>query len=487
MGQKALRSSGTVVSHEPPTSLHFDPLESHLLSFGIDYQTSQRLSKQTLPATAVNSARQVMETFIELGMIPQTNAQLYAASKELDQCTLNGIKTNFQGCLEKVGANGIFVFLFSGHGFKVENSEWVLAPADFDYTQATFLNSEVLHQWLKEIECKAKHILFILNCCYAGGIATQLTAFTDLPVNGSFTVLSACTADQRSLLIGPLEQSIFTFFLSHTLKTFSRESMETATPNTAELPLRKVFNVCYSCSKALGSLMINDSPDMRGRDIEPQVAVVFKKPVAKGTEKSRVESDSSSFCYAYDLYDSRSGIPIPQLEDVTLRIIGRWLLPDGPLSELKKCDVLSDKVLAAALCSMMYSVALIECSCDSGEEKVTNVNLSITAFLQVATALNEMVTGVEIPKSVFFMSWLFYIKALTTKNVNISGFLPLHQILQNDKLYYEKPHYYQMSHNSSKGSTPVNSRVSNAVYNISVYIKQCMHVKMIRISMTTIC
>ena len=473
MGQKALKSSGTAVSDEPPNSLHFDPLESRLLSFGIDYQTSPRFSEKTLPPTAVDSARRVMETLIELGMIPQANAQLYAASKELDQCTIAGMKTNFQGCLEKVGANGIFVFLFSGHGLKVKNSEWGLVPADFDYTQATFLNAEVLRQWLMEIKCKAKHILFILNCCYAGGIATQLTAFADLPVNGSFTVLSACTADQTSLLIGPLEQSIFTFFFSHAVKTFtSRESIGKV---AAELPLHKVFSVCYNCSKALGSLMmLNLSLDMRGMDIEPQVAVVYpKSTAAKEAEKSRIESDflplkSLSFQYAYDLYNSRSGLPIPQLEDLTLKIISRWLLPDGPLSVLKQCGVLSDKVLAAALCSMMYSVAMIEVSCDSGQEKVNNVNLSITAFLQVATALNEMVTGVEIPENVFFMSWLFYIKALVTRDVDISGFHPLRQILMSDKLYSEKPHYYQRDQDSNKGSTPVYSRVSGtAAVNLS--------------------
>ena len=85
---------------------------------------------------------------------------------------------------------------------------------------------------------------------------------------------------------------------------------------------------------------------------------------------------------------------------------------------------------------MMYSIAAIELAYDSRHVKVTNVNLSITAFIHVVSALDMVVHDLVVPESVFFMSWLFYKEVLVTKGVNIKGLLPLLRKLQRNPKFY---------------------------------------------------
>ena len=434
------RESHVVISKEPPSSLSFNPSESYLVSYGIDLQTNY--ADHTLPSTAVDGTRQVVDAFINTGMLPKSNASLYAASKALEQCKISGMKDTFQHCAKKVGPNGLFVFLFSGHGIKFKQSnEWTLVPADFDCTQdKTHLTPAVLGQWLIEVDCRAMHTLFILDCCYAGGVATTLTEFADLPVKGSFSVLSACTATQSSPVIEPLGHSTFTLFLSHFISTLCGSIM----PNSVEFPLKTIFNESHICSKALMSLMIKVSAidGIQSVDVESQLAVAVASPVRLEADFSEV--NCKGFPYANELYDRTSKCT---LDKKTRRIIHTWR---RPLSELNEHHLLKGPVCSVALCSMMHSIATVELSCDGDRKKVTNVNLSITAFIQAATALHDIVTDLMIPKNLFFQSWLYYLKVLHSNAVNTSGFEALTRKLMRDDNYYPK-------HNQSES---VNRRVS---------------------------
>lgn len=458
------RERYVVISKEPPSPLSFNPSESYLVSYGIDLQTSPNYSDNTLPSAVVDGTRQVMDAFVNTGTIPKSNAFLYAASKDLKQCKISGMKDSFQECAKKVGQNGLFVFLFSGHGIKFrQRNEWTLVPADFDSTQdKTHLSPEVLGQWLAEVNCRAIHTLFILDCCYAGGVATTLTEFADLPVKGSFSVLSACTANQSSFIIAPLGHSSFTFFLSRFISTLCMSGMHQ--PDSVKFPLKIIFNECQICSRALSSLMIatstTDLDSIMIKVTEPQLAVVYPKPGApdKGARNNRIEADTceviTGFQYAYELYDP-SG---PVLEDQTKKTIYTWQLPGGPLRELNERHLLTGQLLNAALCIMMYSVAAVELSHRDGRKKVTNVNLSITAFIQVATVLNEIVTDLAIPKNFFFQSWLFYLKALDTNGVSISEFEPVVRKFMSNEEYFPSEMRSNLS-DSVNRSASANKRV----------------------------
>ena len=469
------KRSHVVISNEPANFLSFNPLESYLVCYGIDLQTSPNYSNHTLPPTTVAGTQQLMDALVNTGMIPKSNTSLYAASKDIEQCKIRGMKRVFQDCARKVGQNGIFVFVFSGHGIKIQNSEWALAPADFDYTQyATFLTSHALGQWLSEVNCNAMHTLFILDCCYTGGIASTLTEFSDLPVKGSLSVLSACTANQSSVIIASLGASIFTFFLSHAISTLCKSGK----PNSVEFPLKTIFSECHVCSKALSSLIITSSETngIRVMETEPTVAVVYPNSeiAAKGERRNRIESDFSEvkgFQYAHELYDHTSGAPLLPVDEKTRSMIRVWHSPNGPLHELNKRHLLRGQLLNAALCSMMHSIATIELSCDASHSKVTEVNFSITAFIQVATALSEIVKDLVIPNHIFFQSWLYYLKALHIHNKSlIDGFEPLLHKLMRDENY--NPNQVQ-SNRSDSTSTRASSSKRVSRESIS---KACVHI-----------
>lgn len=420
--------SFVLISNEPPSSFSFDPSESYMVSYGIDKQTSPKFSSKTLSSITVDDAKQVVDALVDSGMVPQSNTYLYAGSKDLELCKMDGMKKTFQECAMKVGPSGLFVFHFSGHGIRVQSNEWGLAPVDFDYTHDTYLTSDVLGQWLNEVECKAKHILFTLDCCYAGGIAAELTQSTDLSIAGSFYVLSACTAYETSLVVGSLGHSIFTFFLSHAISKLCKVP--------GELPLQTVFKECHVCSEALSSLFImyRSTGDLEVSLMQPQMGVINLKAVDTDGE-DQVDAQLNRFQFAVELYDRSN--PVLPLEDKTLAYIDTVRSsPGGPLSELNRRYLLTGRVLETAICSMMYSVAAIELACDSRHRKVTNVNLSITAFLQVVSALDMIVQDLVIPESTFFMSWLFYKEVLVTNGVNVDGLLPLYQKLSRNMKFY---------------------------------------------------
>ena len=427
--------SFVLVSNDPPNSFSFDPSQSYMVSYGIDKQTNPKFSAKTLSSITVDDANQVVDALVDSGMLPRSNTCLYAASKDLEQCKIEGMKRTFQECARKVGPSGLFVFHFSGHGIKVQSNEWGLAPVDFDYTQSTYLTSDVLGRWLSEVECKAKHILFSLDCCYAGGIGSELTHSTDLSgITGSFYVLSACTAYETSLVVGSLGHSIYTYFLSIAISKLCQVP--------GELPLKRVFSECHVCSEALSSLFIkyNSSGGLEVSHMQPQMNVVNLKSVVTeimGKGEDTTDAQMNRFQYATELYDRSK--PVLPLEEKTLAYIDtvKVLSEGGPLNELNKRHLLTGRVLETAICSMMYSIAAIELAYDdSRHSKVTNVNLSITAFMHVVSGLDMVIHDLVVPEAVFFMSWLFYKEVLATNGVNTRGLLPLYRKLSRNTKFY---------------------------------------------------
>lgn len=202
-----------VVSNTLPDTFHFEPSESFAIGYGIDNQSSPHFRHKSLTPITVSDAEQVLHSFVKVGAVPTENTHLFSASKNPESCTAEGMKKTFQDHATKVGVNGLFLFHFSGHGIKVRNDMWGLAPMDFDYSADTYITADVLSQWLNEIECRAKYILITLDCCYAGGIGKELTAQSDVDHDLNLYVLSACTANETSLVLASLGHSIFTYFL----------------------------------------------------------------------------------------------------------------------------------------------------------------------------------------------------------------------------------------------------------------------------------
>ena len=415
-------SSFVLVSNEPEECFQFEPAESYMVSYGIDLQTSPNYAKKSLGPMTIADAEQVLATLVGVGAIPPENGVLYAASKQPEHwCTLDRMKVGFQEEAKKVGQNGLFVFHFSGHGIMGQN-KWGLVPADFDPTWKNYITADVLNQWLQEVSCKAKHILFTLDCCYAGGIANELISSVNWNDQDSgLYVISACTANEDSLVLESLGHSIFTYFLARAIRRL--------TSNPGQLPVHEIFKECQACSVALSSLLIKYDPQSAAptpSTMRPQMQVRdIKSVVLEFMSEARVQPDAAAvgrFEFVVQLFDRSK--PKPSLDDKTHAWLKTLQDTEGPLTELEQRHVLHGKVLDSALCSMMYSIASIEIMLNS--KNVENPNHFLIAFMYAVATLDLLKQGVEVDADQLVQGWGFYRQVVVNHKGNDEELIKLY-------------------------------------------------------------
>lgn len=410
-----------VISNSLPESFHFEPSESCVISYGIDKQSSPRFKHKSLTYITVDDAEQVLNAFVGVGAIPHKNTHLFSASRNPESCTVVGMKMTFQHHASEVGPNGLFVFHFSGHGIRVRNEMWGLAPMDFDYSTDTYITANVLSQWLNEIECRAKYILITLDCCYAGGIGKELATQADVTRNTDLYILSACTANETSLVLASLGHSIFTYFLSSSIMRFGRVA--------GILPIKEAFSECQACCECLSSLLVSYSKEngLQMKVMQPQLSV--RNVLSDGEDSTDAAVAIGRFQYVMELYDQNIIAP---LDDKTMAYLDSLRdVTNGPLYQLERRGLLSGKVIVSVFCSIMYSIASIELACDSTLEKVKNINLSITAFMQAASTIDMIHNGVVFDASAFFLSWLFYKEVMSKNKIEVAGIAQLERKLRH--------------------------------------------------------
>ena len=295
-----------------------------------------------------------------------------------------------------------------------------LAPADYDYTTATYLTSSVLNHWLHESKCKARRVLFTLDCCYAGGLAEELTS-GDIELRPGLYVLSACTAFETSLVVGPLGHSIFAYFLAYALRVSPFPP--------GKLPIAQVFKECGTLCTALSSLLISYTStfSLKFGTMQPELrhTVDLHSSVISWVEESLKLTPGSlhpeEACHR-EKYDfvmryckKLSGLHQHQLSELCLKwveYVADTSSPTSPLAELARRNLLNNEVLCAAVCSIMWSVASIQM-----EEDRSNVNTSemfLLGFLHTAAAI-ECFGGSELTLKHLKASWEFYQAVLGLK------------------------------------------------------------------------
>lgn len=409
--------SFVLISNENAEVFDFDPQQSFMVAYAIDKQTSPRFSHRTLSAATVLDAYQVCTALIDKKVLPKDNVELFSASKDTDLCTIDGMKKSFLEQARRVGRRGIFLFHFSGHGIKVGN-EWGLAPADFDYTTATYLSAPILGHWLIEAGCKAPWVLFTLDCCYAGGLGDELTA-KDVELRPGLYVLSACTAFETSLVIGPLGHSIFAYFLAYTLRVLNYPP--------GKLPISQIFEECGALCTALSSLLISYNPSYglkfgtmqpELRYFDPQHAVGnWVAQSLKPIDAEPPHPKPGRYVFVTKFYRSsgKQGPKRHQLSDLCLRWLDSIADYRSPLGILAERGILCDEVLQAAVCSLMWSVASIQVEED--RTTVNDPNLFLLGFLHAAAAF-DCFHGVELTLDHLREGWKFYQAVVAANNIN---------------------------------------------------------------------
>eukprot|EP00731_Ephydatia_muelleri_P010250 Em0005g836a len=342
--------------------VEFDTAQSHLVGFAIDYQSHEKMQAKSLGRPVVNAAKLVSKTFVEIGAVPEGNTTILVASENSTDCTFEGMKRWFVYAANCVEAEGMFVFYFCGHGVDVGDKR-ALAPSDFDRSERTCITASVLKDWLTEASCKAKHVLFALDCCYAGGVGDALT--TDIPLHRSLFVMSACTANETSYTIGTLEVSMFSYFLA--------DAMRKKTSDPRKLPLCNIMTECLS-SCQIDPEITSSGGDQKDNDDETNIDGV---------------PDVGRFQYITKLYDITA--PRPPLHAKTKQ----WLKSIvKSITILRDRELLKDKVLNTAVCFITMSIASYQLAFQ--RDTVSQPNTFITAFLKIASFFDNHCHGADI-------------------------------------------------------------------------------------------
>ena len=420
-----------LITNENVEVFDFDPQQTFMIAYAIDDQTSPRFSHRTLSAATVSDAYQVCTAFIDKMVVPKENVKLFTASKDPDLCTIDGMKRSFLEQARRVGTKGLFLFHFSGHGIKVGN-EWGLAPSDFDYTDVTYLSAPILSHWLAEAGCQAPWVLFTLDCCYAGGLGEELTA-RDVELRPGLYVLSACTAFETSLIIGPLGHSIFAYFLAYAIRVLKFPP--------GKLPVSQIFKECGALCTALSSLLISYSPSYglkfgtmqpELRYFDPQHSVAkWVAESLKPVELGPVHAKPGRYSFVTKYYQSygERGLQRHQLSELCLMWLESIADYKSPLGEIAKRGILRDEILRAAVCSLMWSVASIQV-----EEDRTNVNdpnLFLLAFIHAAAAF-DCFHGIELGLEHLREGWGFYQAVVAANKIDDSELQQLFKEITKD-------------------------------------------------------
>ena len=400
--------------------LEFDPAQSHFIGFAINYQSDEKFKARTLDQSVVYDAKLISKTLVHVGSLPSSNATVFEAKAIFNNCTFEGMRRCFVQTARSVGKDGLFVFHFSGHGIQVGEDQWGMAPSDFDYTGRTYVTASVLNDWLIEANCKAKHVLFTLDCCYAGGIAEALTS-TDI-AHRSLFVVSACTANESSYAVGTLGNSVFSYFLSYAMEKITQET-DAVQGTPRFIALQKIFTECQFCSEALSSLLVKYADGkLHLSGTHPDIQT-FGPAVKKPIPLEEIEETDSPrvgrFNYVVRHYNSQS--PIYSLHRATDMWLDNLRHPEGPLSILESRGLLDRKeVLLTALCSLMYSVGSFQLH--HSPATVSDVNTFITAYLTVASVI-DFHHSTDFSLIHFLCALSYYIEVLKKNN---HPFGPLH-------------------------------------------------------------
>eukprot|EP00731_Ephydatia_muelleri_P010270 Em0005g856a len=324
----------------PTEKVEFDTTQSHLVGFAIDYQSNGKC--KSLGRPVVNDAKLVSNTFVEIGAVPEGNTTIHVASENLKEL---------------------------GHGVELGGDQWGLVPSDFDRSERTCITASVLNDWLTEANCKAKHVLFALDCCHAGGIGRALNT-ANLQLHRSLFVVSACTANETSYDAPTLGHSPFSYFFA--------DAMRKKTSDPRKLPLCNIMTECRAQE-------VNDDET----DGVPKLG---------------------RFEYLTKHFDRKA--PMVPLHAKTKR----WLKTIvESIIILHDRGLLKAEVLNTAVCSVMMSIASYELAFQ--RDAVSQPNAFIIAFLEMVSLFDF--PDVEVTIDHFIKEgWRYYDNVLQKNAVN---------------------------------------------------------------------
>ena len=384
--------------------LEFDPNRSYALCVGIDKQLDDRFTGKSLGYIAAKDAVSMGEAIVADMGLRRERVNVYTSQDVSFLCKKGALSTLFVNYARKVEEGGIFIFHFSGHGVLIrgDRSQWVLAPADFSGDSNTGISGDDLLR-LIEIECRARHVLIILDCCYAGGVGRQVASSENIMrVTPGVYVMCACAAKEVSLALAALGNSIFTFFLLHYFEKDHKKG---------RLEVNAVMTDVSEMCRSFSSLMLRytEKDGLSSAMMQPQVNTLAVVEI--GTVIID-ETDSSRFSLLFSLYDKT--LPKPSLHKTAQQWLTSSSVQDA-IETLYTRMPLSLPLQDGIVCAMTYSMACLHLENDRSH--IVERNFILTVFVSVLSAIGFKIPDIILSLSSLKMALKYYYKPIYTLGI----------------------------------------------------------------------
>ena len=393
--------------------IKFDDKKDFAFCVGIDELHNPAFAHVNREEDVKNDAKQMSTAFIDNLGLTCDQVKTSIASNVSDDCTKEGLRASFLACAETVGESGNFIFYFAGHGFEWRN-RCVLMPADFDKKGESGISGDELVRWLNGSKCKAKNVLFIFDCCYAGNLGETLTCHKRLEFNANLFAMCGCAAKEKLSSIGGLGHSIFTFFLLEYLKT-----PECKGEVKIEQAIGYVAELCFKLSSLI--MIYDDKEEKLYGTFTPRSFQRIADIRERCVEATHTNGHNKDIDFLLMNCFEKSVRERPH------QIVDDWLLchtaRQGTLSILTKKVSSSEKLQKGIVSALLHSSALLQyVHEDPGKSKLEKKNL----FLQIAFRLSKQITFFNLKIDHVIIGLELYIEAVKKLKIDTSELCGLH-------------------------------------------------------------
>ncbi|XP_070561532.1 uncharacterized protein [Ptychodera flava] len=339
----------------PDDSFKFNARSSYAVCAGVSKQLYQKASE--LGTAADNDASMMYDTLTEYLDFSTDHVRLFTS--ETTPATGDVIKTALKIFASEVPSDGVLLFHFSGH-CNTAKDQAVLVPADYIKTWESVITVSDLNEAFKDT--KAKYVIMILDCCFAGKFALELLSRNT--IEASMCVLASCSSREKSLSFAGLGNGFFTYFTNRYLRD---------KPSPGEFPVSPCIDYCWTVIEAITSLL---RPSRKGVKTAMTPISAFKsmqvidKEAKAGDGEDEVDAATAWRVpeYITELLDND---PMPGIPDS----LCDWLLniAEPALGDLKGQGTLSKDdalVYNTVLTFMTWSCVTILCDSESEVSKI---------------------------------------------------------------------------------------------------------------------
>ncbi len=264
------------------------------------------------------------------------------------------------------------------------------------------------------------------------------SAQLEIPAAGIF-VMTACTANETSVVVSALGRSIFCYFLSTALfESYSQPG---------KLFLKELYETCDACCMAFSSLLLSYDPrheTLGWKMMQPELIQYnlphFLKSLFDHEEESTDGAPVGRFAFLLSLYDYSIALPKNPIPQKCLTWLDMVSNPNcGALYELGRRNLLEGRILTAVVATMTYSVVSLYQASNDTSAKLSSPNIFIVMFLQVVASVNK-IREFEISHRDVIIALEYYLEALSKQKISSKALLKFRQrlLLEEQKIIGEE-------------------------------------------------